>query len=77
MSVMEGSCQSHLDAPEEWPPVDLMQGAVIDIRGETVPPMFLAVCDQMFGTGHLSENERATSTPVPGMHVQLRYFEHQ
>ena len=63
---------SHFDTPEEWPPVDLMQSTVIDICGQTVPPVFLVVCDQVFGAGHLNENEhgiytgfwKALTTPV-------------
>lgn len=37
-----------------------MQGAVINICGQTVPPVLLVVCDQMFGTGHLNEHEHST-----------------
>jgi len=39
-----------------------MQGAVVDIRGQTVPPVFLVVCNQVFGTGHLNEDERGIYT---------------
>ena len=61
-SAMGCFSSSHFDAPEEWPPVDLMQGAVIDVRGQTVPPVFLVVCDKVFGTGHLNEDERGIYT---------------
>lgn len=54
---MDSSCYFYLDAPEEWPPVDLVQGAIIDVRGQTIPPVFLVVRDQMFGAGHLYECE--------------------
>ena len=32
-----------------------MQGAIVDVGGETIPPMLLIVCDQMFRAGHLIE----------------------
>ena len=44
----------YLNAPEEWPPVDFVQGPIIDIRGQTIPPVFLIVCDQMFSASHLN-----------------------
>ena len=64
MSAMKRSGQSHVDAPEERPPVDLMQGAVVDVRGHSVPPVLLVVCDQMFGAGHLNENEHDLYTSI-------------
>ena len=66
---MARSGRSHFDAPEEWPPVDLMQGAVIDVRGKTVPPVFLVVCDQVFGTSHLNEDERGIPTSFEKAHT--------
>jgi len=70
------STNSHFDAPDEWPPVDFMQGAVINIRGQTVSPMLLVVRDQMLGTSHLNENEYHVNTSF-GKHIRRRYFEHR
>ena len=71
-SAVECSRQSYFDAPQEWPPVDFMQGAIVDVRGQTVSPMLLIVCNKMFGAGHLNQNEhpiytsfwKARTTPV-------------
>ena len=44
----------YLDAPEEGPPVDFVEGAIIDVSGQTIPPVLLVVRDQVFGAGHLN-----------------------
>jgi hypothetical protein len=65
----------YLYAPEERPPVDFVQGPIVDIGGRTVPPMLLIVRDQMFSTGHLNEYEHRIWW-VPKRYIQHRCSEH-
>ena len=59
---MESLGYYYLDAPEERPPVDFVQSAIVDVGGKTVPPVFLVVCDQVFSAGHLNGHEGRVPT---------------